>query len=357
MDSLIDLRAEEYVALLANSNGSEELSAMSGVTSVQVDWSEFSYAPDATEFATATDVFTTLPCVVVGTGTPAISGSTAIADLSDVVVSSAELDTFGAGLHRSLSATPYAAVTLAVLLRGSAKRTIAEGLVAESVLYSLLQSGAEFQSWLASRPDAALTPDQGVAVLVERIDDRLLVALNRPHRHNAFSSAMRDSLCEALELGSLDPSIGVIELTGRGPSFCSGGELAQFGTFATPVESHLTRLTRSPARLLAGLAAKATVHLHGACYGAGIELPAFARHVTADVGTRIKLPEIGLGLIPGAGGTVSLPGRIGRHRTALLALSQEVITAETALDWGLIDAIENRPSESRPSKNRPPTAA
>ncbi len=55
----------------------------------------------------------------------------------------------------------------------------------------------------------------------------------------------------------------------------------------------------------------------------------------------ISLPEIGIGLIPGAGGTVSLPRRIGRHRTALLALSGERISATTALDWGLVDGIIN----------------
>ena len=46
---------------------------------------------------------------------------------------------------------------------------------------------------------------------------------------------------------------------------------------------------------------------------------------------------MGLGLIPGAGGTVSLPRRIGRHRTLLLALSGEVVDAATALEWGLVD--------------------
>ena len=59
----------------------------------------------------------------------------------------------------------------------------------------------------------------------------------------------------------------------------------------------------------------------------------------ADPSTRIALPEVGLGLVPGAGGTVSLPRRIGRHRTLLLALTAEPIDAATALAWGLVDAI------------------
>ncbi len=55
----------------------------------------------------------------------------------------------------------------------------------------------------------------------------------------------------------------------------------------------------------------------------------------------LGLPELGLGLIPGAGGTVSVTRRIGRWRTAYLVLSGRTIDADTALDWGLIDAIES----------------
>jgi enoyl-CoA hydratase/carnithine racemase len=77
--------------------------------------------------------------------------------------------------------------------------------------------------------------------------------------------------------------------------------------------------------------------LHGACAGSGIELPAFAGSVAARPGTRIWLPELAMGLIPGAGGTVSLPRRIGRGRTAWMALSGRPVDVPTALEWGLVD--------------------
>ena len=67
---------------------------------------------------------------------------------------------------------------------------------------------------------------------------------------------------------------------------------------------------------MAGVADRTTVHIHGATVGSGIELATFAGRVVAHRSTRISLPEVGLGLIPGAGGTVSLPGRIGRHAAA-----------------------------------------
>jgi enoyl-CoA hydratase/carnithine racemase len=73
--------------------------------------------------------------------------------------------------------------------------------------------------------------------------------------------------------------------------------------------------------------------------GAGIELAAFARTVVAAPDTRCRLPEVSLGLVPGSGGTVSIPRRIGRHRAAWLGLSGDTIDVDTAAQWGLVDEI------------------
>ena len=73
--------------------------------------------------------------------------------------------------------------------------------------------------------------------------------------------------------------------------------------------------------------------------GAGIELPSFAGRVVAEPSAWFKLPELAMGLIPGAGGTVSLPHRIGRRRTAYLALSGMRLDATTACAWGLVDEV------------------
>jgi len=150
---------------------------------------------------------------------------------------------------------------------------------------------------------------------------------------------MRDELCDALSVALQDPSAPRIELRGAGRSFCSGGDLAEFGGFTDSSATHAIRLARHPARWMSRLAERTTVYLHGACFGAGIELPAFASRLVADPSTVVSLPEIGLGLIPGAGGTISLPQRIGRQRTAWLALTAARVDARTALDWGLVDAI------------------
>lgn len=80
-----------------------------------------------------------------------------------------------------------------------------------------------------------------------------------------------------------------------------------------------------------------------------MELAAFAGRVTAAPDARFCLPEVSMGLVPGAGGTVSVPRRIGRRRAALLALTGQTLDAPTALDWGLIDEIRATGTASAPS--------
>ena len=240
---------------------------------------------------------------------------------------------------RSVTANPLAATTLALLLRGGGTRTLSEGLVAESTAYGLLQGGAEFAHWRSGRPARIPVSPSGPAVRLRRLGDVLDITLDRPHRHNALDAALRDGLVESLQVAVADPSVTTVRLSGAGPSFCSGGDLDEFGSRSDPASAHLLRMARSPARLLAEVADRTEVRIHGDTVGSGIELAAFAHRVVADPGTRISLPEVHLGLIPGAGGTVSLPRRIGRHRTLLLALGVDVIDAGTALGWGLVDAL------------------
>jgi enoyl-CoA hydratase/carnithine racemase len=94
------------------------------------------------------------------------------------------------------------------------------------------------------------------------------------------------------------------------------------------------------------LGPRVTVHLHGACIGAGIELAAFAGTVEATEDTTVMLPEVGMGLIPGAGGTVSIPRRIGTARTAWLAITGLRLSAPVAARWGLIDRLLPARSET-----------
>jgi enoyl-CoA hydratase/carnithine racemase len=178
---------------------------------------------------------------------------------------------------------------------------------------------------------------------VDREGGRLVVTLDRPERRNAFSASMRDALAEALAVAVCDPSVEEVVLRGAGPAFCSGGDLDEFGTLQDPATAHAVRSTRSVARLLAACAERVRAEVHGACVGAGVELPAFATRVVAAPDATFELPELSMGLVPGSGGTVSLPRRIGRQRTAWLALSGARIDAEAALAWGLVDEVSRLP--------------
>jgi hypothetical protein len=239
----------------------------------------------------------------------------------------------------AVRAAPRAAVSLVNLLRNTGHASISEGLVAESAVYSMLLAGGEFARWLASRPRHAPLVEPQPAVLVERTGPVLDVTLNRPHRRNAFDRAMRDGLIAAFDVALADPSVEQVLLRGAGASFCSGGDLAEFGTSADVSTAHLIRLDRSVALRIDRCQARVVALLHGACIGAGIEIPSFAGRVLARPDAFFQLPEVGMGLVPGAGGTVGITRRIGRWRTAHLALSGARVDAVTALDWGLIDAI------------------
>jgi enoyl-CoA hydratase/carnithine racemase len=174
-------------------------------------------------------------------------------------------------------------------------------------------------------------------VLIERDDGSMLVTLNRPARRNAYSRELRDALVEALLVPALDETIRRVVIAGAGPSFCSGGDLDEFGTAPDTATAHFIRTSGGAAGLLHRIADRAEVRVHGACVGAGIEISAFAGRVIARPGTTFRLPEVAMGLIPGAGGTVSIPRRIGPWRTLYLALSGTALDAETAARWGLVD--------------------
>jgi hypothetical protein len=217
----------------------------------------------------------------------------------------------------------------------------ADALLAESLAYSTLQGGVEFKRWLASRPATprvAVAPDRE-PVLLQRDDNCLAIRFNRPQARNAYSSALRDALYEALLLLDADSTLERCVIDGEGDCFCVGGDVSEFGLATDPAYAHVIRMARSVPSLLMRHATRIECHVHRACIGSGIELPAFAGKLLATRDTFFQLPELSMGLIPGAGGTVSILQRIGRQRLAWWVLSGKKIKSETALRWGLIDQV------------------
>jgi enoyl-CoA hydratase/carnithine racemase len=149
---------------------------------------------------------------------------------------------------------------------------------------------------------------------------------------------MRQELDDALATAEADTAVRVV-LRGAGPSFCSGGDLEEFGTVEDPAQGHVIRLAVSPAARLERLQARTTAVVHGWCIGAGIELAAFAGRVVASSDARFRLPEVSMGLIPGSGGTVSIRRRIGARALLALALDATDVDATWALQHGLVDEV------------------
>lgn len=290
--------------------------------------------PDAAVLEEATRLLRPMPLVV------AMDASAIAAPgweaLADVLVDGPDgVDELAA----RIAGRPIASVTCALLLRGAEDRNTADGLVAESAAFSVLQAGPEFAAWRASNPPRPpRAGDDGPRVRCQREGSVLHVTLSRPVTRNALDRAMRDELVDAFAIARADRGLDVL-LDGEGPTFCAGGDLDEFGTRPDPATAHLIRLERSPASAVAAISSRLTAHVHGACRGSGVELSAFAGHVVSTRDASFGLPELDLGLVPGAGGTVSVTRRIGRHRTAWLALTGRAIDAPTALRWGLVDEL------------------
>lgn len=312
----------ELAARLRSPSRAEELSVLTGTPCLFVDvdgdpWPDEVGAPGC-------------PVVTVATGD-------ALPDVVDVVVDSGAE---GVLVADAIRRNPVASMVLVQLLRHNERVGVADRLFAESLAYSTLQHGTEFKSWLAARTrrPPKVEPDEP-RVLLDRDHDELRITLNRPHKRNAYSSGLRDALCDALGLVVDDPSIARVVLDGAGACFSAGGDLDEFGEATDAAIAHGSRLTRSAAMLIHRLRDKVEARLHGACIGAGIELPAFAGSVVAREDAFFQLPEVSMGLIPGAGGTASILPRIGRRRLALMALTGMRVDAPTAQAWGLVDAI------------------
>ncbi|MBV9486612.1 MAG: enoyl-CoA hydratase/isomerase family protein [Frankiaceae bacterium] len=254
----------------------------------------------------------------------------------DNAVAVADPDTAALLLRDQIDAHPNAAAAVIDLLRHSLHRSPWDALYAESIAYSALLGAADFRSWRASNPAADDPGPTDEPVVTRRDGDTLSITLNRPERRNAMSRWVRDAACAALDIAVHDPSLRV-RLSGSGPAFCAGGDLAEFGANADLAAAHFVRLQQNVGWRVHLIAERVVADVHGACVGAGIEIPAFARRIVAQDDAWFQLPELAMGLLPGAGGTVSLPRRIGPWRTAWLALSGQPIDVKTALAWGLVD--------------------
>jgi enoyl-CoA hydratase len=276
------------------------------------------------------------PCPVIGIGDPAHP----LAGCMDAII---EAPVSAEALARQVLAAPLAAAVTVQLLRLLPALPVEHALAAESLAYAVLQGSEEHRTWRAAQGPAVPAQDAGRLEVV-RDGAALVLTLDRPQSGNAIDRALRDQLYDALSLAALDGEIARIVLRAHGKAFSLGAELAEFGTTTDPASAHAIRARTLPALPASRCAGRLEAHVHGACVGAGLELAAWAHRITASPSAWFQLPELAMGILPGAGGCVSLSRRIGRQRTALMVLSGKRLSARQALDWGLIDGIVDQPA-------------
>ena len=167
---------------------------------------------------------------------------------------------------------------------------------------------------------------------VERDGDVLVILIDNPPI-NAGSLSVRCGILDSIAMLGADPTLRAAVIIGRGTTFIAGSDLREFGK---PLEE-----PQLPAVIRAiELVAKPVVAaLHGAALGGGFELALGCDARVAVPGALVGLPEVTLGMIPGAGGTQRLPRLVGVAKAIALICSGERITADKALALGIVDAV------------------
>jgi enoyl-CoA hydratase len=164
-------------------------------------------------------------------------------------------------------------------------------------------------------------------LIYEKKDSVAYVTLNRPQFHNVYNMQMRDDLYEVLGAIRDDSEVRVAIFKGSGEkAFCAGADLSEFLTAPSPAVARQVRFSRDAA-------------LHGYVLGSGIEIALCCDIRIASLDARFGLPEVGLGIIPAAGGTQTLPRVIGRGKALEMLLTNRWLTSDEAFQFGLVNRV------------------
>lgn len=181
---------------------------------------------------------------------------------------------------------------------------------------------------------------EGGPLKVESRGAALVLTLNRADRHNALSRQLIEELGSAARTAAADRSVRAVILTGAGEkAFCAGADLKERQGLTKDQVREIVRLYRTEFGALDRCSKPVIAAINGVALGGGLELALMADLRVAAPHAQIGLPETGLGIIPGAGGTQKLPRVIGEARAKEMILLGRRLTAEQALEWGLINRI------------------
>ncbi len=177
-------------------------------------------------------------------------------------------------------------------------------------------------------------------VIYEKDNGIAFVTLNRPRVLNAFSVQMRDDLYEVLGAIKADDEVRVVIFRGAGDkAFCAGADLKEFLTAPSVAKARRIRAVRDLWRLFLSLSQPLIAILHGYVLGSGMEIALYCDLRIAASNVVFGLPEVELGILPGAGGTQTLPRVLGLSGALDMLLTGRRLGSEEALARGLISRI------------------
>jgi len=180
-------------------------------------------------------------------------------------------------------------------------------------------------------------------VIFEKKDDIAHITLNRPKVLNVYNIQMRDELYQILGAIKDDSEVRVVILKGAGDkAFCAGADLSEFLTAPSPTIARQVRWERDVWGLFLSLPQPVIAALHGYVLGDGIEMALCCDLRIASQDAQFGTPEVGLGIIPAAGATQTLPRTVGRSKALEMLFTGHRLNAEEAYRTGLVNRVVSR---------------
>lgn len=172
-------------------------------------------------------------------------------------------------------------------------------------------------------------------------DHVLLVTFARPEASNAMNTQLSRDVIDVFEGLALDTcGVRSVVVTGQGgKAFCAGGDLKERNGMSDEAWGLQHFVFERMVRALLDCPVPVIGAVNGAAYGGGCEIAATMDFIYAAQTARFAMTEVTLGIIPGAGGTQTLPRAMGERRAKELILTGRPFDAEQALDWGLVNAV------------------
>jgi len=180
-------------------------------------------------------------------------------------------------------------------------------------------------------------------ILVSQKDSVARITLNRPKVLNAYNIQMRDELYQILSAIKDDLDVMCVIFKGQGEkAFCAGADLTEFLTAPSPTIARRVRFERDVWGLFLSVPQPIIVALHGYVLGDGLEIALCCDIRIASENAKFGMPELGLGIIPAAGGTQTLPRTVGKAKAFEMLYTGRHINAEEACRTGLVNRVVPR---------------